>query len=625
MNWLDAAPFWERLLFGVLGGAITWWSAADIGRSIARLWHNARPLSVWVSCAAGYAAVGSAIALLALAHLLSGWSIAVLFAAQFARRWYADRRFPIRVASDPWAALRSPSPVDMLATVATAAAWLTGLVAAALPATWWDPIAYHLPIVAFALAQHTFALQPMVQSAFPLLGEAAALPAFALGGSAGAAVATLGAGIVLALLCGEWAERLAAGSGRLAVALVSCSALWLWLAPSFYVDVPFALFVVAALYAGATGATGEGAFADSWLLAGALAGAAAATKYTGLAAVGLTFVVAVACATRDARLRAACGVVAGALAVAGGWYVRTVLLTHDPVYPFLSAHAAGATGAFAQRYATMTLGWCGGGTTPMDALALPLRIMTQPRSYCGDPGYALDLGAVFVLASLLLIRRTGIVLACCAALTAFWFFSSQQLRFLVPAVCLFAIAAAAGTSVIPERTRVLAKGVILALCVAGVVVNWLPGPARDASNSVAPGFAYVSGAQSGDDYLSQRLEFYDAVRWIRAQPASQAQGAPCRIAALNDVRDYYFGPDVRWFNPYYQPEALDWRVPNWLLRLSSDGDCYAVVNANPAYVGRTPTGIDWHALAEGVNLGLLRPRFSANGVTVYALVRGRSP
>ena len=105
-------------------------------------------------------------------------AIVALLGAQFALRWYADRRFPLRFSLPPGAWFRELAPIDRAAAGAAASAWLTGLVAAVLPATWWDPIAYHLPLFAFALERHTFALQPMVPSAFPQLADAAALPAF---------------------------------------------------------------------------------------------------------------------------------------------------------------------------------------------------------------------------------------------------------------------------------------------------------------------------------------------------------------------------------------------------------------------------------------------------------------
>ncbi|HYK52712.1 MAG TPA: hypothetical protein VEV38_04210, partial [Candidatus Eremiobacteraceae bacterium] len=248
MNWLDAAPFWERLLLGAAGGAIVWWSALDLGAlafSIIGLEERARSRE---SAAVGYALVGTAVGFLGALHAIAGWFVVTLIAIRFFGRWVTDRRFPISIPSGAIDALRKMSSLDKAAIGVIACAVLTGVVAAALPAIWWDPLAYHLPILARALEAHTFAADSsMLQTNFVLLGEAAALPAYVIGGSAGAAFATLGAGIVLVLLCGEWAEDVAAGTGRIAMALVSCSALWVWLAPSFYVDIPFAMFALGAL------------------------------------------------------------------------------------------------------------------------------------------------------------------------------------------------------------------------------------------------------------------------------------------------------------------------------------------------------------------------------------------
>lgn len=615
MNWLDAAPFLPRLVLGLAGGALVWWSAVDLGRRAFAAFRIARRHNDAIAAAMGYALVGSIVAVLGLVHLIWAPVFVALFCVQFGIRWFRGRRFPRVFPSGALRRLRSLSLLDACAVAATGFAWVTGAIAAALPATWWDPIAYHLPIAARALAAHAFVIDPgMVQTFFPLLSEAAAVPAFAIGGSAGAAMATLGCGIVLALICGAWAERIAEGSGRLATALVSCSALWLWLAPSFYIDVPFAMFALGALALPSRMASDDGDPGGLAVAAGALAGAAAASKYPGLAIVVVGAVSAVAAARPGARLRVGIDFIAAAIAIAGGWYVRTMVPTGDPVFPFLTTHAAGTIGDFARRYVAMTRSWCGGGSTLTDAISLPWRLMTQPRSFCGDPGYALDLGAVFVLASFAAVRRVATVLIACAALAAFWFFSSQQLRFLVPAVCLYAIAAAVGTCSITPRLREVGQAALLALCVLGVGVNWIPNR-TDASNSVAPAFAYVGGSQPGDEYLLERLEFYNAVAWLKAN----AGGRPA--AALDDVRDYYFGPSTRWLNPNYQPLALDWTASSDVRyrRLTLTGYRYLIVNANPAFVARTPTGIDWRVLDEDVKRGVLRNRFAARGVTVYEL------
>jgi len=622
MMQLDSVGFALRLFAGVVAGLVTWVLACDVGVAALNLLRVPRSMAgrTAVGGALGYALIGSVVAALGLVHDIGPGAgafvvVIVLVAA------YEQRRNLAAVAASARAALerlRSASLLDKAAVGVTGAAVVTGLVAAALPAVWWDPIAYHLPIVARALAQHAFAFDPgMVQTGFPLLAEAAALPAYAIAGSAGAAMSTLGAGIALALVCGAWAERIAAGSGRLATALVACSALWLWLAPSFYVDVPFALFAVCALaivrLADGDPASGPG-IAE---VAGAFAGAAAATKYPGLAVCAIALAVVLASIPREQRARALVAFVAGCTAIAAGWYIRTQLLTGDSLYPFLTARFGqdNPQSAWAVRYVTMTQNWCGSDRSVGAALSLPLQLLANPRAFCGDPGYALDLGLIFFIAAFAAFKRVAIPVLSAVVLTAFWFLTSQQWRFLVPAACLFAIVAATGVTVLRPALQQFARAALVSLCAVGVTVNWLPGPAADASNSIAPAFLYITGGESGDAYLSERLESYDAVLWLR----EHAKGI--RVAALDDVRDYYFGPSTLWLNPYYQSGQLSWSSSAGLryAPVAAAGAHYVVVNANAAFLARSPVGVDWTVLASDEHLGILRKVFSAHDVTVYEL------
>jgi hypothetical protein len=512
------------------------------------------------------------------------------------------------------------SGVEKAATTTTGFAFVFAWAAAALPAVWWDPIAYHLPIAARALSQHAFVFDPaMTQTGFPLLGEAAALPAYAVAGSAGAAMATLGSGVALALIVGVWAERLEPGSGRLATALVACSALWLWLAPSFYVDVPFAMFAVAAIALPAMTAD-DRASRGIAAAAGCLAGAAAAVKYPGIVVAVVALAVTAIFAPGRERIRSTFTFVGAAAIVAAGWYVRSGIAAGDPLYPFLTARMAGPAHDFAVRYVEMTRTWCGGGTSIVDLIALPWRLLSSPQSFCGDAGYALDLGAIFAVLSIAFWRKTAVPIIAAAALAAFWFYSSQQWRFLMPSMAMFAVLAAVGATAATGRLRNLAHGLLIVLCIVGVVVDLLPGPSRDASDSIAPAYAYMAGTQTGGAYLSSRLESYDAAMWLRTD------GGGARAAALDDVRDYYFGPSTVWFNPFYQPAwAIDWSLPAAARyrALERAGFEYVIIDANQAFVARTPTGVDFQAIAQDEKAGVIAKVFESDDVSIYRLVRPR--
>ncbi len=623
MHPLDTAPFGIRALAGVAAGGLTWIIAADLGGAVVKIVARQLRGPQLFGAALGYALIGLAVGVAAALHALTPWVIgicALVIIVLRAREYvHAIAHLPVWVheRQQRW---RSLDLISKFAWVVATVALLIALCAAALPAVWWDPIAYHLPIVALALAHHTLAFDPGIpQTGFPLLAESAALPAYALAGSAGAAMATLGSGIVLALVCGELAESFASGARALATALVATSALLLWLAPSFYIDVPFALFAVAALAVPMLAARDNTPLLGS--LSGAFAGAAAATKYPGLFVAVIAAVVALIYLPRRAVALAS---FAGGLLVVGlGWYARTYVLTGDPLYPFLGAMLAsmraqhgGVHNNVVQTFHAASPHFCGGGIAPVDLILLPWRMLVDPRMFCGDPGYALRLGIVVVIAALFIFGRLRAMIAIIAVLSIFWFYTAQQWRFLVDALALFAVVVAAGATLIRSQARVLVGAVLIVLCLVGALTQVFPWTIADASNSLVPAYRYMLGRETGTDYLRHRLESFAAAQWL----ANHDKDA--KIFALDDVRDYYFGANVMWGNsPYPGGWRLDWSAPpaQRYVDLENKGFNYMVVNANPAYLNRTVVDVDWPALADDVKSGELKTVFAQNDVIVYQL------
>jgi len=629
---LDLAPFWIRFMCGLGVGAVTWIVAADVGYDLVGRWirfnHPAARLAV--GGATGYALLGSAVALLAIGHAVHLFSLSALLVVALVLR---APKLLQRLRSLPAActralnALRGADLTIRLALLVKVAAECTGLVIAALPPVWWDPIAYHLPIAAATLWGGGFAFDPqMVQSGFPLLGEAAALPAYALAGSAGAAMVTVGAGMCVALLVWAIADMLSAGSGPIAGMLVVTSGLWLWLAPSFYVDVPFAMFVIAgilvALETHDRSTQGRQVDDPSQFLvaglAGALAGAAAATKYSGLALALIILLLAVWAAGR--RRQAFLGFLAGFALIASGWYLRTFVLTADPIYPFLSHTLASASQVrdFAARYVDMTRHWCGGGSSLADLVTLPYRLVADPKQFCGDPGLALRIGIIFAVVAVIVIVRARVVAAVCALMTLFWFATSQQWRFALPALFLYAAIVGAGVSAAGERLRQIGTVMLSVLGAYVVLTNWLPALRSQASSTIVPAYAYIAGRQSAEQYLDTRLETFSAARWLAKHNIPGDQ-----IVALDDVRDYYFPRGTAWANPYYQQViALDWHA-DFQARyreLAIRGYKYIVVNTSDAYLHRTLTGVDWNVFDR--DRQRFTELFSANRVAIYRMREG---
>jgi hypothetical protein len=204
-------------------------------------------------------------------------------------------------------------------------------------------------------------------------------------------------------------------------------------------------------------------------------------------------------------------------------------------------------------------------------------------------------------------------------MTLFWFATSQQWRFALPALFLCAAIVAAGVSAAGERLRQIGTVVLSVLGAYVVLTNWLPALRSQASSTIVPAYAYVAGKQSAEQYLDTRLETFAAARWFaeRNIPGDQ-------IVALDDVRNYYFPHGTAWANPYYQQViALNWHA-DFQARyreLAIRGYKYIVVNSNDAYLHRTPTGIDWNVFAR--DRQRFAQLFSANGVAIYRLQEGR--
>jgi hypothetical protein len=617
---VDIASFLPRLALGSAAAAGTWLTAADAGTALLDRAAPGLRRAVRLSLGAviGFAAIGSAVALLALIHAAYPSVVMGLIATAIivrARAHVRRMRALPAIARLVLARWRDADLWTRAFVVVAALAIVTGAIAAALPAVWWDPIAYHLPLMFAALAHGTLSFDPNVaESAFPWLAEAASLPAYALAGSAGGALCTLGCGIALAWVAALTANELQPGSGACCFALITGSALWLWIAPSSYIDVPVAMWAVAALCAPTLLPPDLRSHAVG-AICGALAAACASAKYLGL--VLAPFSLCMLLLPHGDRVRRAAGYVLAFLAVAAPWYIRTWILTGDPLYPFLSAAAATgqSVGAILAHGAAVT-GVCGGSVSLHDLLLLPYRLVAEPRAYCGDPGYALRLGAALFAAAPLLSRRSRPYFLLSLVLLVAWFATGRQLRFLMAGIAVYAIVVSAGSAAMSSALRPVAQAVLVALIAFGIATQWAPGLIAEASNSLVPGYSYIAGVESGDAYLSRRLETYDAALWLRTN------GGGAKVYALDDVRDYYFGPGVLWGNPPYPGGVrVDWtEAPAARYRRVAALGCrYMVVNAHRQFVGRTETGVDWKVLSADVQRGVIGLAYSANDVYVYSL------
>lgn len=271
----------------------------------------------WATASAlGVGVFAQGLFLLGLLDLYDSWALAAYVALGHA----------IAATTGIW---RSASAV-LRRTAPFAAASLPTIAISLYPPIGFDATVYHLPYATSFLELGGLAFLPELRfPVFAQLAEVAFVPAVLWVGDVGAQLCQalcllIGGGVVY-----RWGRnRGDANVGRLCAALWFGLPLAVWIGAQAYVDVELALFVAA----GAAAVDRKHPDRNRPGLAGVFLGFAAATKYLGLFFLA-AFGVLVLLKSRD-RIGAGIKMSAGSLAVAGPWYLRLVVLTGNPLFPF---------------------------------------------------------------------------------------------------------------------------------------------------------------------------------------------------------------------------------------------------------------------------------------------------
>ncbi len=429
------------------------------------------------------------------------------------------------------------------AAIARSAGWaalgllVTGqilaLVAALAPPTAKDTLLYHyaLPKAWIAVGQ-AIVIPYNIAGYYPLGVEMHAVWAMLLGAPLGARVAEAAAGAtlflfapLLAMTVYGWARE--RGADRTWAAAAALVIAWIptgyEVAASAYVDLALAGYTALAVRAFGRWWTSGQSRQLAWVAAGV--GGALSIKLSAaflllpLALLGLLHALGTGSQDREtarpSTALTAAGVL-GALALgvtlAAPWYVRNWIRTGSPLFPFyLEIWPAEAPGWDLERsrlYETL-FSLYGDISGPLDYLWSPIRLAVaaqpdQPAFYDGVLGIAF-IFALPVLAWVLWRRRLDVELRLAvlvsAGLFVFWLFSSQQLRYLLPAAAGLAVAiAVAGSGLERGLSRPLC-GLVVAGAALGlpVVLAWFLAldPAR-----------VVLGGESREAFLARRLDYY---------------------------------------------------------------------------------------------------------------------
>ncbi len=327
------------------------------------------------------------------------------------------------------------------------------LVCACAPVTDWDGLSYHLAVPKLYLRHGgIYWIDFIHHSNFPFAAEMLFAPAVALKQPSAAKVVHWAFFALSVLAAGLLAEK-AVGrrTGTWAALAFASVPVAIWEAGTAYIDLATAAFTLlsclALLY------YFEKIDRRALALSGFLAGMSAGTK-----TFNLVWIVLAALWVLYERRRQSNNVqdvslfLVMAVAVCCPWYIKSFIMTGNPVYPFLY-HFLGGKGWSESGAAMYRDNWIrfGMGKGLMDFLRLPWDFMAHgnryidSNSWMGAPGAVL--AALLPAAALRITGRTRALALIVVVWTLVWFGLSQQSRYLLPVLALAVVLGCAAVSV----------------------------------------------------------------------------------------------------------------------------------------------------------------------------------
>ncbi len=480
-----------------------------------------------------------------------------------------------------WPALRTLSATEKLLAVYLVATWALVFVLSLAPPNGadYDSLVYHLAVPAqYSHAGRIEQLPFDHHSYFPFTMEMLYGVALQLRGPVFAKLfhwLMLPLGALTLVAFGQRAQSRV--GGLLAACLFTSLPMTLTEASTAYVDLAFVAFAVAAVLCFAGAPTENRTHNLLW--SGAFCGFCLGTKYFGWLIFGFLGVWLMVETLRTKPKNDARGVLLfglSALAIGGGWYARNWIWTGNPVYPFAYGIFGGRgwTAEMATLY-DQSQAIYGFGRSPLDLIALPFRLAMTPLNvggfnivgWRGQPLWPLIPGPVgtaepnsltglfdvpglfavtfpgptifaFGLPALLGCDKPRPILLAASLfvfLWIFWALTSQQVRYLFPALALLSVVAGWGmANWAPKLT----------------LARWIGGASLAAWLLFAPAFillnargtlGVIGGTQTPTDYLTRTFAGYSAMQWINANTPATA-----RVAIYGEPRDFYLNRSYFW-------------------------------------------------------------------------------
>ena len=447
----------------------------------------------------------------------------------------------------------------------------------------WDTLAYHLAVPKIWLHDGSIHYISFIHhSNFPLSVDALYIWGLEWGGEAGAKMFSLMFGVFGAFaLFGFARKRYGAPAAWWSLLAYIGIPMVIWECGTGYIDVGNGLYgALGILFAAAMVADPE-AKENPWL-AGIFLGACAGSKYTGLQTIAVVGLVSLGYFLRlKANLKGPVLAVVLALVVCSPWYIKNVVNTGNPVYPFFYSIFKGKNwDTFSDQIYKDQQQTFGVGREPDSAGhpytqnpiepnrigAAVLGLAYQPGRYADsnptqDGGFNfVALGAIPVavmfcwLFSGRIRRFEGVVIATVLLSLLLWFFLSEQSRYILG--LMLPLCVLCGGALTQLKARILAPIAGLQALVALIVIafeGYIVVPGYEAHNLFLDKLDVVLGKTSPDDYQKHHNGFYEPAQYLN----QTVKGG--RVALFDEVFGFLLDVPYFWANPGHSTE-IGWET-----------------------------------------------------------------
>lgn len=415
------------------------------------------------------------------------------------------------------------------------------------PPTAFDATLYHLAVAKVYAENHAISLTPFLRfPVFPQHNQMLFTLALILYDDILAQLIEFLLMIILAAALVAFGRRyFSTRAGLWGAALFLSNPLVIWLGSVAYVDMCLMLYVTMSVYGFYNWLQSR---EQKWLfLAGSFCGVAIVTKYPALLFLLLLGIAILYMSLKDRRLAPTIIFSVTSLAAATPWFLRNTYYTGNPIFPFFNRRIGQWFGYRLWRpeylvglYETSFEGFnkVGVGTSFKSLITLPWNLAFNQSVFLG---WSASLSSIyFFLIPVLLfggikskLIRGLIVLA--LAHTLFWYYTIQDIRYLLPALPILGLAEAASVDLLLSWVHLFNKGLRFKVITAmAAVLLLLPGWQYARDNLKRFGKIPVN-QQERDSYLTRHLPSYPAYKFL-----NQVEGRSYTVYSIFDGNMVYF-------------------------------------------------------------------------------------